>query len=40
MFNCVTDDDGNKLTTPEDVLNCVINKYNLNPNTIINAVNN
>lgn len=40
MFNCKKDDNGNKLTTASEVLNCVINKFRLEPSKIINAVNN
>lgn len=40
MFNCKEDDDGNALTTPEDVMNCVIAKFSLDPSKILNAVNN
>jgi len=40
LFNCKRDSDGNKLTTPEEVLNCVLEKYTLDPTQIINAINN
>lgn len=40
MFNCETDEDGNELTTPEQVVNCVLEKFSLDPSSILNAVNN
>lgn len=40
MFNCKEDKDGNKLTTASQVLNCVIDKFSLDPSKIINAINN
>ncbi len=40
MFNCTKDDDDNKLTTAESVLQCVVDKYNIDPTKIINVVNN
>lgn len=40
MFNCETDDDGNKLTTATQVVNCVREKFSIDPSSILNAVNN
>jgi len=39
MFNCEQDDDGNELTTPQQVVNCVLAKFSLDPSSILNAVN-
>lgn len=41
MFGCQEDDDGNKLTTANEVYNCVLDKFSfLDPSAIIEAINN
>lgn len=39
MFNCDEDENGNKLTTPESVVNCVVEKFSIDPSSILGAVN-
>lgn len=39
MFNCEVDEQGNKFTNPTQVVNCVVNKFSISPDTILNAVN-
>lgn len=38
-FDCEEDADGNKLTTATEVVNCVRDKFSLNPDQIIGAIN-
>ncbi len=40
MFNCKEDENGNRLTTPEQVMRCVQEKFSLDPSKILGAVNN
>ena len=38
IFNC-TDDDGNKLTDPNEILACMVDKFNLDPSELLGPVN-
>jgi len=39
LFDCREDDNGNKLTTGEEVVSCIQDKYNIDPTQIVNTIN-